>query len=330
MIPILKNMHHLCKAPIICTMKKSLLLLLLFIGALSAFAQSDLQVKSNEKGRYIEHTVAPKETFYSIGRLYSISPKEIAPFNGISMDNGLSIGQTIMIPLTSANFSQTTQKGTPVYYGVGEGEGLYRVSTKNGKVLMADLRKWNNLSGDAINPGQKLIVGYIAADASALAAAPPKREEPAPKKEDVVAEAAKPVETPPVAQKKPEPDKPGVVATTPKKTAVSDNKGGYFRTAFDQQSRSLSAQKEQTATAGIFKTASGWQDAKYYALMDGVEPGTIVRVVNPSNSKAVYAKVLGAMSGISQNKGLDVRISNAAANVLDVSDTEKFVVKVDY
>ena len=64
--------------------------------------------------------------------------------------------------------------------------------------------------------------------------------------------------------------------------------------------------------------------------MDGVEPGTIVRVINPSNSKAVYAKVLGAMSGISQNKGLDVRISNAAANVLNISDTEKFIVKVNY
>ncbi len=58
--------------------------------------------------------------------------------------------------------------------------------------------------------------------------------------------------------------------------------------------------------------------------------GTIVRVVNPTNSKAVYAKVLGAMSGISQNKGLNVRISNAAASVLDISDTEKFIVKVDY
>ncbi|HEY0058217.1 MAG TPA: LysM peptidoglycan-binding domain-containing protein [Flavisolibacter sp.] len=307
-------------------MKKSILLLLIFFSALSAFSQGDLLVKSNEKGLYIQHTVAPKETFYSIGRLYNISPKEIAPFNGISMDNGLTIGQTIMIPLTAANFTQSSQKGTPVYYVVGEGEGLYRVSTKNAKVLMADLRKWNNLSSDNITPGQKLIVGYVAADAAAIVAAPqPTR------KEEVVTQTAKPVEPPPApVQKKPEAEKQQVATVTPKKAAVTDSKGGYFRTAFDQQSRTASAQKEQTATAGIFKTASGWQDAKYYALMDGVEPGTIVRVVNPTNSKAVYAKVLGAMSGISQNKGLDVRISNAAANVLDVSDTEKFVVKVDY
>ena len=64
--------------------------------------------------------------------------------------------------------------------------------------------------------------------------------------------------------------------------------------------------------------------------MDGVDPGTIIRVVNPSNSKAVYAKVLGGMSGIRQNAGYDVRISNAAANVLELSDTDKFIVRVNY
>ncbi len=325
MILIYKNKFHLCRTPNLSTMKKSIFLFLCFICSYAGFAQSDLLVKSNERGLYITHTVAPKETFYSIGRLYAISPKEVAPFNDLVMENGLTIGQTIMIPLNAANFSQTTQKGSPVYYVVGEGEGLYRVTTKNGKVTMADLRKWNNLSNDGINPGQKLIVGYINAEVVATAAVttPPKSETVA---VDEIKEPAPPVTTP----KKAEPEKQNTVAVAPKQTAVQDSKGGYFKSAFDQQSRSAAAKKEQTATAGIFKTASGWQDAKYYALMDGVEPGTIVRVVNPTNSKAVYAKVLGAMSGISQNKGLDVRISNAAANILDVTDTEKFVIKVDY
>jgi hypothetical protein len=84
------------------------------------------------------------------------------------------------------------------------------------------------------------------------------------------------------------------------------------------------------ATAGIFKTASGWQDAKYYALMDRVEPGTIVRITNPTNNKAVYAKVLGEMSGIRQNAGYNIRMSNAAASALQISDTEKFIVRVNY
>jgi hypothetical protein len=36
------------------------------------------------------------------------------------------------------------------------------------------------------------------------------------------------------------------------------------------------------------------------------------------------------MSGIMQNAGYDVRISNAAASALDISDTEKFIVRVNY
>ncbi len=306
-------------------MKKTIIALLICFCSLQGISQAELLVKSNEKGLYLNHTVAAKENFYSIGRLYNISPKEIAPFNNIDLNSGLSIGQTIMIPLNAANFSQSTNKGTPVYYIVGEGEGLYRVSTNNGKVLLADLRKWNNLGTDKIDPGQKLIVGFINATGlegiTSVAATTPKEPE--------VIEQPKKEESKPVVTKAAEPQRSNATAQT-KQPAVSDGKGGYFKKDYEQQSMSASAGKEETATAGIFKTASGWQDAKYYALMDGVEPGTIVRVVNPSNSKAVYAKVLGAMSGISQNKGLDVRISNAAANVLNVSDTEKFIVKVNY
>ncbi len=88
--------------------------------------------------------------------------------------------------------------------------------------------------------------------------------------------------------------------------------------------------KNETVTSGIFKTASGWQDAKYYLLIDKVSPGTIVKVINPTNNKAVYAKVLGEMSGIRQNEGLNIRISNAAASVLDIAEQDKFIVKVNY
>ena len=65
-------------------------------------------------------------------------------------------------------------------------------------------------------------------------------------------------------------------------------------------------------------------------MINGVEPGSIIKIVNPSNNKVVYAKVLSAISGIRQNQGLDLRISNAAASALEVQDTEKFVVKVNY
>lgn len=301
----------------------------LFLMVFTASAQ-ELTVQRNTKGLYIAHTVGAKETFYSLGRMFNVPPKDIAAFNGLQMEGGLNIGQTINVPLNAANFSQEAQKGQPVYYVVGEKEGLYRVSVNNNKVLMANLRKWNNLSTDAVSVGQKLIVGYLQSSGVPATASqtPPaeKREEAATKQAETRPEPAV-KETPP-ARKEPVAER----RTEPQRNAAApnDGSGGYFKSAFESQTKAVPAGTEETATAGIFKTASGWQDAKYYVLIDGVEPGTIIRVVNPSNNKAIYAKVLGEMTGIRQNQGYNVRISNAAATALNVSDTEKFAVRIKY
>jgi hypothetical protein len=199
------------------------------------------------------------------------------------------------------------------------------------------LRKWNDLKSDAISTGQKLIVGYLVSTDPGLSSiakqqTPAAQEPKKPEEKPVLQTEAeqKPVQKTEtvVAEKKPEPsrtEQPKAITAS-----VNDGSGGYFKTAFEAQVKSQPLRKDDMATAGIFKTASGWQDAKYYALIDGVEPGTIIRIVNPNNNKAVYAKVLDKMTGIRQNQGYDVRISNAAATALDVSDTEKFFVRVNY
>ncbi len=296
-----------------------------------SFAQ-EIIAGHNDKGMFVVHTVSPKETFYSLGRLYNIPPKEIAAFNNLQMEGGLTIGQSVNIPLNATNFSQDKTTGYPVYYVVGEKEGLYRVSVNNNKVLMANLRKWNGLQSDAISVGQKLVIGYLVSSDPALASvkrtqAPEVNAEvktPEVKNEVVKKEEEQPVlKSQPVTDKKPEQPRPTNVA-------LNDGNGGYFKSDFESQTKGQSLRKDDMVTAGIFKTASGWQDAKYYALIDGVEPGTIIRIVNPNNSKAIYAKVLDKMTGIRQNQGYNVRISNAAATALDIAETDKFFVRVNY
>ncbi|HMK20595.1 MAG TPA: LysM peptidoglycan-binding domain-containing protein [Chitinophagaceae bacterium] len=116
-----------------------------------------------------------------------------------------------------------------------------------------------------------------------------------------------------------------------KQQEMTNNDGtGYFKNNFFQQVKTAPVTKDQTVTSSIFKTQSGWQDAKYYLLINGVEPGTIVKITNPSNSKTVYAKVLYSMDKIRQNQGVDMRISDAAASSLAVSETDKFILKVNY
>jgi LysM repeat protein len=313
-------------------------------------------------GLCVTHTVQPKENWYSVGRLYNISPKEIAPFNGVTMDKALAIGEQLKVPLTTANFSQNgsglpDEAFVPVYHIVQDKEWMYRISTNYNKVPVESLEKWNNINRDQAKAGTKLIIGYLKVkkDQSALAsanAAPPVQSAPPPAPPVLVPPAAPPVVR--VEEKKPEPviqvtempekkeekksippppppaekekmPEPKAEAYKPVVSTVSNNNaaGGFFSQMFEESGKSSSG------SAGIFKSTSGWQDGKYYALMNNVAVGVIVKVTNPANDKTVFAKVLGQLPEMKESAGLTIRISDAAAAELGVSTT-RFPLEIKY
>jgi LysM repeat protein len=316
----------------------------LAMAQLTAAQKGDLLVKSSDKGLYLDHKVAPKESFFAIGRLYNVSPKYLAAYNKLDLTRGLQIDQKLRIPLTDTNFTQQGDHGTPVYYRVGEKEGLMTVSNKNNNVLLSSLRSWNNLQGDELKKDTKIIIGFLQSNQlpAITVKTKPKEEEPVVKTEEKPPatepaltkeekkEEEKEGEAEKKAEKKDEKKKTEPVVDVKTNTMPTPPGQGYFKTHFDQQTRTSPVSKEEMVTAGIFKTTSGWEDAKYYLLMDKVSPGTIVRIINPTNNKAVYAKVLGEMSGIRQNEGLNIRISNAAASALVIAEQDKFIVKLNY
>ena len=342
-------------------MKKLMVFSILSLCYSFAFSQ-DLVLKSGSKGLHLEHKVAPKEGLFSIGRIYNVHPRHIASFNSIDFNKGLAIGQLINIPLTDTNFKQTVNSGVPVYYNATSKESLANISVKN-KVPLANLRTWNDIKVDNVSPGVKLIVGFLITNQlqdrvvtitpktiveeesvsnvkkaeelkkqtdepkKDIAKTEPVNKEPEIKKEEPKkTEEVIKNEPPPVAkeEKKAEP----VIVKQPE--TISNDGTGYFKNNFYQQVKTSPLTKDQTVTSSIFRTQSGWQDAKYYLLINGVEPGTIVKITNPSNSKTVYAKVLYSMDKIRENQGMDIRISDATASALAVSETDKFILKVNY
>jgi len=356
-------------------MNRLLFFVVAIVFANAALAQSDvLMVKKGDNGLYLEHRVLAKEGLYAIGRLYSVNPKHIAAFNKIDMNKGLEIDQVIQIPLTDTNFTQKSPSGTPVYYRVTSGDGLIKISVDHNNVPMKSIRDWNGFTGDNIQEGSNLIVGFLISkemvaylanirarnaelarqaalqqqeaeknaalvkeEDKAVVKEEPK-EQPATTKPETKSETRPEIKTEavttaqkdtPVEKKKEETPKvmPAVVKEDIK-TSASDY--GYFKTSFDQQVKARPISRDATVTSGIFKTLFGAMDAKYYMLMDGISPGTIIKITNPDNNKAVYVKVLGGMSGIRQNQGYDIRISNAAASALQVTEDEKFIVRVNY
>ena len=335
-------------------MKKLIAFPVALLILISSFSQPvDFTINNGPKGFYLTHKVAPKEGLFPLGRMYNVHPRHIANYNGIDFNKGLAIGQQINIPLSDTNFKQTVNKGVPVYYKATEKESLANIAVKN-KVQVSNLRAWNNLTADIISSGTKLIVGFLITNElkDRVVTITPKtlvQEESVSnvkkmeeQKKQFDSEPNKEVEIKKEEPKKTEPEKkkedPQVVKEENKKIepvvkkpeGINEDGSGYFKNNFYQQIKTSPLSKEQTVTSSIFKTTSGWQDRKYYLLMNGVEPGTIVKITNPANSKTVFAKVLYSMDKIRENQGIEMRISDAAAASLSISETDKFILKVNY
>ena len=322
------------------------LLVLLFCVPLLTQAQNKPLIEGVSPNLYITHTVQPKENYYSVGRLFNISPKEIAPFNNMQLENGLSLNQVIKVPLTAENFLQSGTAAAdevliPVYHAVHEKEGLYRI-TVNYKVPLENLKQWNNIKGDAVPNGTNLIVGYLKVkkDLSALATMAKtkpadkiipetkketpvvtKEKEPATEKKEVAVKEKEPITAPvkntsPAVTKETPPVKPAVENTDAKAF-----NGGIFKRDFDSQAKKENVVNEMGGGA-IFKSNSGWQDGKYYCLHNTAPSGTIIKITSTATGKSIYAKVLDVIPDIKQNSGVLVRVSNAAAQELGVGDAK--------
>ena len=306
--------------------------------------QNNLEIKGSGTNLFLEHTVAPKESFYSIARMYNVPPKELASYNHLKFETGLSVGQNLKIPLDKDNFSQTEAKTNseslvPVYHIVQPKETLYRLGVNYNKVSLGSLKKWNHLQSDAVSEGTSMIVGFLKVDKeqSSLAnqaarpiaevsVAPKKEEKPVEKKPELIVEN-KPVVKEPEPVKVEKKEAP-VVTEEPKTTVVTVNtkssinfSGGAFQKLYVQQTDNKTP-FYATGSVGVFKSTSGWQDGKYYCFNNDAAPGTIIKVTNTATGKIVYAKVLDAVPDIKQNVGLALILSNAAAEELGAGENK--------
>ncbi|MCF3108459.1 SH3 domain-containing protein [Niabella sp. CC-SYL272] len=100
---------------------------------------------------------------------------------------------------------------------------------------------------------------------------------------------------------------------------------GFFKNDYEAQTNAGST-TERSVHAGVFKTDKGWDDGKYYALIDDVPSGTIIKLTNPKAKTTVYAKVLGDIKSLKQKNGPAARISDAAATALRINASDFDVV----
>jgi LysM repeat protein len=301
--------------------------LMVFFGLVANGQLTRYIVNKNGNDLFIEYKVQPKENWYSVGRLFFIGPKDIAKYNGLSMDKGLGIGQLLKIPLNETNFSQepdANKTGTAVYHIVQSKETLFRLATEFGATT-ANISKWNGLKNDQLNAGASIVVGYL----RPLEAAPVDQvvaEKKLQAQSKIVSLNEKPVpaneqksDTKKVAENQQSlPNKS--VDFQPVSTEKPQVASGQFGSYYEQQTREGKQQILENVVYGVFKSTSGWQDGKYYVLLNNVIPGTIVKIISKTNSKQLYAKVLGAVPAGKESEGMVMRMSNATQAALGIAE----------
>ncbi len=263
-------------------------------------------------------------------------------------------------PVASVATNVNAGNGSPIYHTVTTKQTLYGISKMYPQATIDNIRKWNNIPpNDGVKDGQVIIVGYGAGTAAVNSKPEPavvtknptptnqepgdddfdvigennkKKEEAAAKAEQqkIEKEAERKKKLEEEAKKLEEEKQEAEAARLRKEKADLAKKQaakpgeGIFATEY-----SGAEAKTANTLAGVFKSTSGWEDGRFYGLYDDVRPGTIVKVTNTANNKVVYVKILDMVPKLQQNKGIGLRLSNAAANQLGLQE-ENFMCSISF
>ncbi|WP_185113966.1 LysM peptidoglycan-binding domain-containing protein [Fulvivirga imtechensis] len=265
------------------------------------------------------HVVKPKETVFSISRMYNVSIEDLKRWNNLT-DNLLEIDQKLIVK-EKIEKSNTDPVKAPVSRGgkthiVASGETLYAISRKY-NITIDELRSWNELIGNEIGIGQELIVGREESPTifeSASLKEPvdttsdPKLTEPV-SKNDVIKTSEEPV-TRPLAEQ-----------------------GNNTRPVVGEKAITIergSTTFEEVEESGLAELIDGSENTrKYLALHRTAKIGTIMRVRNEMNDQEVFVRVLGRLPDTGVNKNVLIKVSKSAYDRLGAIDP-RFRVSVSY
>ncbi len=119
----------------------------------------------------IEHIVGKGEYLGTIARKYNTTINDLLEWNSLSdasikQGDKLIVGKEELVENTSKtkknkndDFASLSKKEKDKMYFVKRGDSLFSISQKFPGVTIADIKKWNNIKGESIQPGMKLKIG---------------------------------------------------------------------------------------------------------------------------------------------------------------------------
>lgn len=120
-------------------------------------------------GTMVYHKVRKGETLSKIARKYGVSVSNLRRWNNLRKNSYLRIGQRLAVSskgavkqsgntATASSAKAKSNSSSSKYHTVRKGESLWTISQKYKGVSAEDIRRENNLRGNAIRPGQRLKI----------------------------------------------------------------------------------------------------------------------------------------------------------------------------
>jgi LysM repeat protein len=245
-------------------------LLIAFLLGLNLAAKAanldSLGLKKENNKTFLLFKVGPKQSLFSILKRYNLSLTEFKSANS-DVEIPVKTGEILYIPLHYLEESNPAPKVVEEKVAEAPKEAeIHIVAPKQGllsvanmhKVTMAELRKWNNLTSDRLQEGQRLIVSDPSGSKSTIAV---DKASLLPAKTTAAATAPAPVAESPAKEKGPEDIKKKIETGIAELIDVPDNSG------------------------------------KFLALHRTAPIGTLVLVKNLTNNQSIWVKVIGRLPG---------------------------------
>lgn len=241
------------------------------------------------------HKVAPKETLFSISKLYDVSVEDIKSWNNLK-DNTLSTGQELIIKskTSTPNVTVPEQKSLKGTHTVATKETLFSIARQYG-ITVQQLREWNGLTSDEVKVGQVL---FLTQPMNAGAEVKPEV-----KNQEVRTE----VKQTTTGAVRPQPEVKETIR-------ISERVAG-------------SDEVKEGGLAELIEGTDG--NRKYLALHRTAKVGTILKVRNELNNREVFVRVAGPLPDVAANTNVVIKISKSAYDRLGAIDP-RFRVEVTY
>jgi len=260
--------------------------------------QDSLFLAVRDDRAFVQHKVRKNETLFSLAQQFNVPAIVLAQTNNVSFHETLVPGKMLYIPMGKYNLLKSAPAAgvhaAPLYYQVQHGEEWKSV-IRSMDISEAALRQWNP---GGFNAGTTLQTGWLLYEA--------------------------PTGTAVSEEEAPASDKPLVLSlgTTRHQQDTVAVPPGEHEQMFNYQTTDGTDVDSLNGMVVFFKSQTSVSLGRLYAFSNDIPKGKVVKIVNPSNGKFAFARILGPMPGTKQYYNAKLGVDSRAKDELEIRDNK--------